>query len=367
MIRVLHVVHALTRRGGLSNCIMNYYRYIDRTKIQFDFLYFREVEDNFCEEIEQLGGRCFKLEEPSLSRSFIKKTNQFFKEHEGEWCFLHCHALFAVSVFSKIAKKNGVSAVIAHSHSTVYGSGLFKKVRNFVFIQQAAQLSDYRLACSKEAGNFMFGKNKEFFLLNNAIDISVYRSAQEKRAIVRRELSLENAFVLGHVGSFAASKNHKFLIEIFNEVQKTVPNAKLLLVGGEGIAAGSTLAQMKQKVVDLDLEDKVLFLGVRQDVPCLMSAMDAFVFPSLFEGFGLVLVEAQASGLPCTASDRVPLAAKCTDLVSYLPLESGAKAWAEHILNHRTQERKVAIESFDRYNIDTQKQVLEDMYLNMAK
>lgn len=367
MVRVLHFVHALTRSGGLSNFIMNYYRQIDRSKIQFDFVYFREVESDFKDEIASLGGRCFKFTEPSFNLSYKRECEEFFEAHKGEYSAIHCHALFAAAFYGVIAKKYGISNVIVHSHSNSYGNGFLRKARNFYLIKRACSIATQRLACSEDAARFMFGsralKKGKVQVISNAIDCKKYFFDESIRAEVKKELGLTDEFVVGHVGGFAPWKNHLFLIDVFNEIHKKRPDSVLLLIGADGVASGSTKKDIIRKVNELGFEDKVMFLGVRNDINRLMMAMDYFVLPSTIEGFGLVLVEAQASGLAALASANVPTEAKCTDLVSYLPLEDGAEKWAREILKEKDNNRKIDSTMLDKYDIEKQKKVLEGIYL----
>ncbi len=370
MVRILHIVHAITRGGGLSNVVMNYYRNMNREKIQFDFLYFREVEDDFRSEIESLGGRCFYMAEPSLSLSFFKERESFFREHRGEWLAIHCHALFAVCIFAKVAKKYGVKSVIAHSHSAGYGIGkIIKKTRNIAFVSQARKLSDIHLACSHDAAEFMFGKNKiasgEVTIIKNAINCHDFIFSYEARIRIRNSLFINDETILiGHVGGFASQKNHVFLINIFSELQKRRPDSALLLVGGEGITAGSTKKIVLDKVRQCGLEKKVIFAGLRNDVNELLSAMDIFVFPSLFEGLGLSLVEAQVAGLQCFVSDVVPSEVKVTDNLTFLPLEAGVQEWALKLISGSSlnKKREVDLELFKEYDINLTPKKLYAIY-----
>ncbi len=370
MKRILHFVHALTRGGGLSNFVMNYYRNIDRSKVQFDFVYFREVESDFKDEITALGGRYFKFTEPSIGFAYKKEAEAFFKEHKNEYAAMHCHVLFAAAVYSDIAKKYGIKNIIVHSHNVGYGVGIIRQIRNYYFVKKAALCATHKLACSENAATFMFGKksvkNGEVTVISNAIDCRKYIFDEEIRKNVREKLGVENKLVLGHVGGFAKQKNHIFLIDVFNEVHKKIPDSVLLLIGADGIASGSTKGEIVEKVKALGLEESVMFLGVRKDVNHLMMAMDVFVFPSIFEGFGLVLVEAQSSGLPCFASENVPRTAKCTGIVKFLPLDNGAEKWAEDILKlNLNNVREKDISLFEMYNIECQRVILENIYLDL--
>lgn len=374
MIRILHIVHAITKGGGLCNMIMNYYRFIDRTKIQFDFLYFRCSEDTFQAEIESLGGRCFKMSEPSVSIAFFKEREEFFKLHKGEWKTIHCHVLFASAIFTKVAKRNRVSYSFSHSHSKSFGYGMdnpIKRLRNSYFVHRAKVLGDVYLACSEDAALFMFG-NKEFLngkavIIKNAINLDRYWFNIEQRNKMRHELGVENKMVVGHVGGFAPQKNHTFLIDVFYNFQKKHPDSVLLLTGGEGIATGSTKKSLVDKIKSYDITDKVKFLGLRDDVYAVNQALDVFVFPSLFEGLGIVLVEAQAAGLPCIVSPAVPK--ETYVLPNYVSMDNldNVESWSvaiENALKYDIQKRYVNHELFNDYNIKKQCIVLEQIYLS---
>jgi Glycosyltransferase len=372
MIRILHVVHALTRGGGLSHFVMNYYRNIDREKIQFDFLYFKEVENDFKEEISMLGGEYYYMSMPSASIAFFKQSDSFFKQNSEKYTAIHCHALFAVSVFAPFAKKYGLKNIIAHSHSVGYGIGFIKKLRNLYFVKRAKRLSQYHLACSLEAAEFMFGKSEisenKVKIINNAIDINKYMYNGDLKEKIRNELGLKNKFIIGHVGGFVQLKNHSFLIDVFNEIVKINQNAHLILIGADGTTSdGSSKNKIVEKTHEYSLQDHIHFLGIRDNINELMMAMDIFIFPSLYEGLGLVLIEAQATGLLCYASDNVPKDSKLTDRIRYLSLKKTPFEWAEIILNDKlsNQNREMDINLFDKFNIETQKSVLENIYLEM--
>lgn len=371
MIRILHIVHALTKGGGLSNFIMNYYNRIDRSKIQFDFVYFIETESNFKEEINLLGGHYYKWNEPDLRLRYKKAVRAFFEEHKGEYSAVHCHALFAVAAYADIAKEYGIK-VIAHAHSVGYGqNGLLRKIRNFYFVKMCKYRSDFKLACSVDAAVFMFGekdyKTGKVLIIRNAVDCEKFYFKQETRDAVRSELGLKDSYAIGHVGGFSRPKNHEYLIQLFNQFLNDYPNAILLLVGGEGLVSGSTMNETKRMVHTLGIEDKVIFTGIRSDVNRLMMAMDLFVFPSTFEGFGLVLVEAQASGLKCIASDKVPKESKCTENILFIPLDDENR-WVNEMkmAEEENKDRSVNKKNFDKYNIVFNTERIESFYQELS-
>lgn len=372
MIRILHIVHALTRSGGLSNFLMNYYRNINRDKVQFDFIYFKDVSHSFSDEIEQMGGRCFQMTEPAPDMKYRSEIKAFFQEHEGEYTAMHCHALFAAAMYAGFARKyGGISNIIIHSHSNGYGNGTLRKIRNYFMIKAGVFRSDYKMACSYSAARFMFGeraaKNGEVMIINNAIDCERYLFDKASRDEIRKELDIGDAFVIGHVGGFAVWKNHDFLIDVFSCLKKIRPDAILILAGDEGIASGSTKSAVIEKAKSLGLMDSIRILGFRNDVNKVLMAMDAFVFPSVAEGFGFAMIEAELSGLRCFASKTVPPETKCTDKAKYLPLEEGPAIWAADIASADFSEdnRSVDLSDFDRFNIKKQAGVLEKLYLDM--
>jgi len=371
LIRILHIVHALARTGGLSNFVMSYYRNIDRTKIQFDFVYFKEVDSDFKDEITALGGKFYRFPEPSLGNNYRKHAEAFFKEHTGEYKAIHCHVLFAVAAYAKIAEKYGIKNIIAHAHTNSFGTNPVKKIRNFILNRIASLKANHYFACSSEAAVLMYGRKKakkKARVISNAVDIDKYIFSEEIRKKVRTELGiLEDTFVLGHVGAFAPLKNHKFIVDIFHEIYKKNPDSRLLFIGGDGMADGSTKPEILSKVKALGIERNVDFLGVRNDVNNLLMAMDAFVLPSLIEGFGIVLVEAQATGVFCVASDVVPKETKCTENVKYLKLSDGAHIWSECVLKNRKYQRKSEKDKFPKYDINVQKNVLENLYMDMEQ
>lgn len=325
-LRVLQVVTNMDR-GGLETMLMNYYRQIDRTKVQFDFLTHREEKADYDDEITALGGIIYHL--PRLvpwSKSYRKALEDFFAAHP-EYSVIHVHQDCLSVVVLKAAKKQGVPVRIAHSHNADQDKNLKYPIKLF-YKRFIAKYATTLMACSHKAGDWMFGGAK-YSILSNAIDASAYRFDPEARKRMRAAWKLSpQTLVLGHVGRFMPQKNHAFLIDLFYEVQKLRPDARLMLVGG-----GSLEPEIRQQAEKLGILDKIIFTGVRSDVNELLQAMDVFVLPSHYEGLGIVNIEAQAAGLPCFVSAKVvPPEAKVTELLQYIPLEAGAKAWAEQIV-----------------------------------
>lgn len=357
-IRVLQVVTYMGR-GGLETMLMNYYRNIDRDKVQFDFLTHRDERWDYDDEIESLGGKIYHL--PKLnpfSRSYLNALDKFFKEHK-EYQIVHCHQDCLSGVVLKVAKKNGVRFTIAHAHSASQD----KNLKYFIKVlakKNIKKYSDKMFACGEEAGKWMF-ETDNFEVLNNAIDTDLYTYNKEKADKVKKEFGIENKFVVGHVGRFNYPKNHKFIIDVFNEVQKVKEDSVLMLVGD-----GDLRHEIEQKVQDLGLSDKVIFTGIRSDVNDLMQAMDVFLFPSLYEGLPVTMVEAQASGLKCIISDKVPLECKMTENVVVVRLEESPQKWAKEVLKYEKYERQNTKEEIVKANFDIKANAkyLQEFYLN---
>lgn len=362
MIRVLQIVTYMGR-GGLETMLMNYYRHIDRSKIQFDFLVHREFEADYDQEILKLGGKIYHISRlVPWSGSYRAELKIFFLEHP-EYRIVHVHQDCLSSVALQCAKECGVSVRIAHSHN----SNQDKNLKYLIKLHYMKKIPDYAtdlFACSKSAGRWMFGETT-FKLLNNAIDTECYRYSKSADMDVREEFSLGNSIVVGHVGRFHPQKNHEFLIDVFYACTKLEPNMKLMLVGdGEG------KGKIQQKVRDMKLEDKVIFTGVRSDVNRLMQAMNVFVFPSLYEGLPVTLLEAQASGLSCIISDHITEECIVTNgLVSSISLEESPVRWAEYILKqcHCNRENHIGEIKKAGYDISAAANQLQNFYLQNAE
>lgn len=361
-IRILHVVTYMGR-GGLETMIMNYYRHIDRSKVQFDFLVHRDLRADYDDEIEALGGRIFRF--PRLvpwSRSYLKTLERFFRAHP-EYKIVHVHQDCLSSVILKVAQKCGVPIRIAHSHNSNQDKNLKYPIKLF-YKQFIPTYATHLFACGKDAGDWMFG-GVPYQILNNAIDTRQYAFDINTRQQMRSRFEINDAtFVVGHVGRFHPQKNHAFLLDVFANVKTKLPGAVLLLVGD-----GDLRAKIEQKANLLGISDSVIFTGVRSDVPDLMQAMDCFVFPSHYEGLGIVAVEAQAVGLPCIVSDGVPKECVKTNLVKHIPLAASTAQWAEEIIKldgvvrQNTRDQIVA----EGYDIETNAQWLENFYLGQWK
>lgn len=322
--RILHIVSSLGVGSGVMAMLMNYHRNIDRKRLQFDYLSFRSTSDTYEEEIRALGGRVYHISRPSLGWSFHRQMKSFFREHQGEYDAIHCHPLYAAVIFAPMARRYGVRRVIQHSHTTKYSDKRISAVRNWLMLALfGGRITDFA-ACSEEAKKiFFWKKSDEVFFFPNAIDLRRYAFSETAREELRERYCVPwGATVIGHVGRFAPEKNHRFLLEVFAGYAHSNPAARLLLVGD-----GALKKRVEQEAETRGLGERVIFVGRTCRMEEYYSAMDVFALPSVFEGFGLVAAEAQANGLPCVLSDRVPKLANIGGKVQFLPLEDGTEPW----------------------------------------
>ncbi|SHL76011.1 glycosyltransferase family 1 protein [Fibrobacter sp. UWH4] len=365
MIRILHVLGGLDR-GGAETMVMNLYRAIDKTKVQFVFITHTNHRQAYTEEIEKLGGKIYYFPKFKGINYFQLKGiwKNFFKDHP-EYKILHSHVRSYASLYLPIAKKAGLKTII-HSHSTSNGKGLSSFVKQMMQFPLRYQ-ADYFFGCSKEAGEWLFGKkvveSSKYHILKNAIDTEKYTFNEESRAQYREKLRLGNKLTYVHVGRFHPSKNHTFLLNLFAEIHRRNPNTVLLLVGD-----GPLHSSIQTQIEELCLQDDVLLLGSRDDIPEILHAADCFLFPSLWEGFGMVAVEAQATGLPCICSDMVPSSVKVTDFCYFISTDD-LLAWVDmsmqntrYALSMQNEENVNGIESFD---IKKSAAELQSFYLNV--
>lgn len=362
------VLDTVMDRGGAEAMIMNYMRNIDRDVIKFDFLTNRDYRAAYEDEIESLGGKVYHMcpMYPGKFHRYKKEMKEFLKEHP-EYRIIHSNLEERSYLPLKVAKKMGVPVRISHSHNRPLGINP-KLIFRYYFRFMLKYYNTHMFACGIEAGDWLYGrKNRDqVILMNNAIDAKDYTYHSEKAEYMKKELGVSDKLVIGHVGRFFAQKNHPFLIDIFYEVHQKNPNTVLLLVGG-GELDDALKNEIKRKVEELGISDSVRFLGVREDVPDILQAFDLFLLPSLFEGFPVTMVEAQASGLPCVISDKVPIQCDITGNVKVARLSDPPGKWAEIILDYiRNHQREDTFDDIKKAGFDITENAkwLKDFYLN---
>ncbi|WP_444659805.1 glycosyltransferase family 1 protein [Caproiciproducens sp. R2] len=366
--RILQVFSAMNA-GGAETFIMNIYRHIDRSKIQFDFIVQTHDKCFYDDEIYDLGGKIYYIPKLTSNNYFTyrKAWNTFFKRHKGEYHIIHGHAQGTAAIYLSIARKHELITFI-HSHNTSSAGNKIIAFAKDIFQYPIRWIADEKFACSEDAAIWLYGKkqvkNRNINIIQNAIDIEKFSFSQFKREVKRKELQLQNKFVVGHIGRFNPQKNHLFLLDIFKAIHDRNRNAILLLIGD-----GELRPQIEKKIIQLGLEDSVILTGVRMDTAELYQAMDVFVFPSLFEGLGIVSIEAQAAGLRCIVSDVIPHEALITDLIEPMSLQASPLEWAKKILKYSNgYERKDTLEQIREagYDIKEQAKWLEKFYIKRS-
>ena len=353
-------------KGGTEAYIKELIKCLDKSKFQIDIVVKDgDVVDEFIyNELKNCGCNVFLAKGSFPKRLlFLRK---FFKQNKHIYDVAHINATSqGAGLLSFMAKKYGkIKKVIFHSH--MGGNDNKQSMVDKIGSKMMFANTDCFVSCSKPASEFMFGekfcKNNEVQVLNKSVDTNKFDLNAETRKKIRKELNLSNKdFAIIHVGRFAPQKNHKKLISVFDAYLKINPNAKLFLIGD-----GDLLYETKDQVKALKLENSVNFLGLKNNVQDYLQATDLFLFPSVHEGLGIVLVEAQCSGLPCVASNTVPSrACLCEDIFKFVELKADDNLWAEEInkfvLTKRTSRKEALKElGFDK---ETAAEIVEKIYL----
>lgn len=367
MIRILHVIGRMGA-GGAEALLMNIYRTIDREKIQFDFVVHTEEHQFYDDEILRLGGRIYHTTRFNVINYYKYKKwwNTFFENHK-EYAAVHGHINSSAAIYLSCAKKHGIYA-IAHSHNT---RSVEKTARSFAFRTFAypiRYIADYYFACSRQAGLDRFGikvvNQDNFRVLKNGIQSQRFQFSDRERRRIRAEMKVDSStLVIGHTGRFSEQKNHRHLIEVFACIKEKRPDAQLWLIGN-----GDLLDNIKEMVNENKLQDSVIFLGVTDRVQDYLQGMDVFVFPSIYEGLGIALIEAQASGLPCVVSESIQEEADIgAGLIHKVNLSDSYTRWRDTILEIDKTCRKDTTDYVNDsgYNIANTAKWIEAFYLSI--
>ena len=328
-IRVLHVL-GTTNLGGAESRVMELYRSIDRERVQFDFLVHTQKEGHYSAEIRALGGNIYSVPRFNVKnyRAYRRALASFFARHH-DYAAVQGHMTSTASIYLPIAKKAGIPLTIAHARSAGVDRGVKGLVTKIIRLPLKNR-ADYLFTCSMEAGVAVYGKKAvkqgRVCTIPNAIDAQRFRFNKSIRENMCNELGISDKFVIGHVGRFGFMKNHAYLIEVFYELCRLHDDVALVLIG-----KGELEQEIRQKVQDLGIAEKVYFLGTRSNVEDYYQAFDYFVFPSIFEGLPGSVAEAQAAGLHCLVSDKVTREAALTDLAVYRSIDEPPIEWAREV------------------------------------
>ena len=361
MVRVLYINGNVMKRGGIEAFMMNYFRYMDPSKVHIDFLVHGYEKGVYDDEIIADGSQIYHV--PTKSRHPLKYQKALQTLFETEhFDIVHSHLDAMSGWVLKIAKKCGVPVRIAHSHNTNHlTNNPIKRLVNEYYRKQIPRYATDLFACSQAAGEWLFGTNAKFKVINNAIDIDKYKFSEKKREAIRKQYGWNNKYVIGHVGRFDYQKNQEFLIPVLKQIRQECKNTVLVFVG-----EGKTMQFVKESVHKNELDQSVEFLGSRDNVNEIYNAFDVFVLPSRFEGLGIVAVEAETNGLPCLLSDQIPSDVKICDNVTMLSIQN-SECWA------RMLEKKVYKRNPDNfreiekagYSLCDEAEKLQDLYIKM--
>ena len=344
--------------NGVMSVILNYFKAMPKG-VYFDVVYFQETQKDRKEDIENLGGRVFKISPPSVKSIFSSEIKDLFLNHKDEWTAVHIHAPHFAVFIAPYAKKCGIDKIVCHCHSTWYSLSPKNEFRNKMLALPINKLCSLKLACGTEAGLFWYKHKNNFKVLNNAVDFEHFKFSEDKRNKFRKENNLTDSFVVCHIGRVSPpQKNHPFLLEVFSKIKEKKENAKLLLVGAE------KNDELLKLCKSLKIENSVFFLGQRKDTDRILSASDLFVFPSFKEGLPVAAVEAQASSLPVLMSDTITDEVKITDNVYSMSLDESAEKWAEKAIDIANAQRKDSAVFFENsaWNIKNPAKSLYEYY-----
>lgn len=365
-IRVLQVFTVLNRGGAEAN-IMNYYRTIDRSKIQFDFLVHREEEGVFEKEIIQLGGRIFRLPpvDPRTLKTYKKAVKAFFDQHP-EYQIIHGQlSELGVFIYEEAQRRN-IPVIIAHAHNPTMSWDKKALFRLWWKYRMRSSVNTF-FTCGVDSAKWLFGNKlaEKAYPMNNAIDTDKYSVDLAKRDKIRTQLGSGKVTNVVNVARFDKQKNHLFLLEVFTEVLKINSDYHLYLIGD-----GELKYQIQNKIKELEMSEKVTLLGVRNDVDDLLQAMDIFLFPSLYEGLGVAFIEAQASGIRCFVSEGIPEEAILVkENVRVVSLKKKPLEWAEQITKDSAYDRKDVSQMIKQksYDIKQNATSLVEKYLELLQ
>lgn len=363
-IKVLQVIGSLNI-GGAENMAMNITRFIDKNIFQCDYLVFGDEVGQYEEEAVKLGSKVIHIPSPNEGYlNYIRNLKKILISNKYD--VVHAHTLLNNGLTLKVAYKCNIRRRISHSHSTDSGrkENLLYKIYKYTMKKFILKYATDYFACGIEAGEYLYGKNKFKYagkIINNGILIENYVFDEKKRRKIRQRLKLDNQLVIGHIGRITSAKNHSYLIDIFYELSKKEANSKLIIVGD-----GELRPFVEKKISELGLDKKVILTGMISGVEDILQAIDMFVFPSLYEGFPVALIEAQASGVPCLVSDNISHQVRITDLVTFMSLEDHPNKWAEKIIELKAEKRtdrsqEMIVKGFDVY---TTIRLLENIYEN---
>lgn len=327
-IRVLHVLPGLQHGDGMSTVFMNYLRTVDHDEFVFDVICHWPYDEDYKDEVERYGGNVTYYPKFNMSniRESKKAVNNYFNSN-ASYDVVHCHMANAAFIYLKAARENGVPLRILHSHQDHYADSWTHAVRNYPLVAMGKHYANYYIACSEKAGDFLF-RDKKYTILKNSIPTQQYRYDSVLRQQWREANSVENDIVFSNIGRLSLQKNQEFVLNVYSGIRNTLPSSKLFIAGD-----GELREELRQHARQLGIDEYVVWLGNTNHMNELYQGVDVLLFPSLYEGLPMTLIEAQAAGVSCLASDCISEEAMVTDFVKELPIDQGVALWIESSLN----------------------------------
>ncbi|WIF88102.1 glycosyltransferase [Acholeplasma laidlawii] len=334
--------------SGIITVIMNYYRFMDRSNLKFHFITPKIYQDKYIKEIRSNGDEITEIGSRKNVLRYIMRLNKYIKKNKIDIIHVHGNSS-TMSIELLISKLNKIKIRIAHSHNSTSKY----KIAHYLLKPLFNRFFNIALACSEDAGRWVFGR-KKFTVLNNGIDLAKYKFSQEDRQTVRESYKIsQNDVVLLHVGLFNYQKNQYYILNILSSMNKKI-DYKMIFVG-----EGPDYEKTKSKVIELELQNRVIFVGRHYDISKYYSAADIFLLPSRFEGFPLVLIEAQANGLKCLVSNLVTLKANLTGDLTYLPIDKNYDLWIDQF--HKSQSDRFQKSSINQIAIRNEGYEISDI------
>lgn len=363
MKNILLITPNLNTRSGVANHIINYYNKL-KNDFNFDFVVYENEKSPYADQIINDGNKIYYFEK-KINRNNLKKIESFFQKNSKKYDIMHCHTFNYGCIYLYFAKKYNIKNRILHVHSVRYSDNIIKHWVNKIFIKHAIKLSNILFTCSNEAGKKAY-KNKDFYLINNCIDLNNYRNPNETEGeIIKKQLNIKDEIIFGNVGRLVKQKNHTFLIKVFNELKKIekFKDSKLLIIGD-----GPEYKKIQKQIKKYKLEKDIIFKSNITNMADYYNIMNCFIFPSKKEGLGQVLIEAQASRLPCFCTNTLPKEVFLSSLIHGLDLNKGCKYWAS-IINNKDLLKKVDVSNDiikNGFDISNESLKLKKLYLSFC-
>lgn len=347
MHKVFFLVYDLAS-GGLERVAVNAYKYIDKNKYDIHLVTKYDKREFFDDELESYGGK----REPILKNckktgikrkiAYARSLSKLIKDGYDIGYF-NLNAPKDALKYPLLCKLKGMKYIVVHSHNSNEDKGsIVNRMMNAIGRKVIKKLANRKMTCSEKAAEWMFDKktvaDKNYVQINNGVDLKLFAYNRERREEVRKNLGVEDKFVVGHIGRFMRQKNHKFLVDIFEQIHKRNKESVLVLLGD-----GSRTDEIKQYVADKKLTDAVKFMGAQSDVSGFLQAFDIFLMPSLYEGLPVVGIEAQAAGLKCFMSDVITKKVDITGNIEFISLDKSAREWSDTIIESYTHSHRVDV------------------------